>query len=105
MLATGYGDSLAPKLADFPAPVREAATNSLGQALGVAHTLGPAGVRLADLSKAAFIDAMGPSVLVLGAVVAVAAVLIGVWAPGRDDEQLRIVRWLRTRGSRGRHRS
>jgi EmrB/QacA subfamily drug resistance transporter len=105
MLASRYGDSLGPRLADFPAPVREGATNSLGQALEVARQLGPAGVRLADLSRAAFIDAMGPSVLVLGAVVLVAAVLIGLWAPGRDDEQLRIVRWFRTRGWRGRHRS
>jgi hypothetical protein len=105
MLASRYGDSLGPRLAGFPAPVREAATNSLGQALEVARPLGASGVRLADLSKAAFVDAMGPSVLVLSAVVAVAAVLIGLWAPGRDDEQLRLVRRLRTRASRGRHRA
>jgi hypothetical protein len=42
----------------------------------------------------AFIEAMHSSLLVLGVLVAVSAVLIGLWAPGRDDQQLRLVRRL-----------
>jgi EmrB/QacA subfamily drug resistance transporter len=96
LLASRYGDALAPQLAGFPEPVRTAATNSLGQALGVADHIGPAGARLAELSKAAFVDAMGSSLLVLAALVGISAVVIGLWAPGRDDQQLRLVRRLRT---------
>jgi EmrB/QacA subfamily drug resistance transporter len=107
MLAARYGHALAPRLTDFPTPVSDAATNSLGQALGVARQLGPGGAQLADLSKAAFIDAMGSSVLVLGTLVAAGAVLIGLWAPGRDGQQLRIVRRLtaaRRARTAGKHR-
>jgi EmrB/QacA subfamily drug resistance transporter len=105
MLAGQYAEALTPKLAAFPAPVGEAATNSLGQALEVATRLGPQGARLAELSKAAFVDAMASSLLVLAALVAVSGVLIGMWAPGRHDEQLRIVRALRTARSPGKHRA
>lgn len=97
MLAAQYAKTLAPNLIGFPKPVGDAASNSLGQALEVARRLGPAGVRLADFSKAAFIDAMHSSLLVLGALIAVSAVLIGLWAPGRDDQQLRPVREFRAR--------
>jgi predicted MFS family arabinose efflux permease len=93
MLAGQYAKSLAPNLIGFP--------TSLGQALEVARRLGPAGTRLADVSKIAFIDAMHSSLLVLGVLIAVSAVLIGLWAPGRDDQQLRPVRrlleWRRSR--------
>jgi hypothetical protein len=58
------------------------------------------GVRLADASRAAFIDAMHSSLLVLAIVIAVSAVLIGLWAPGRDDQQLRPVRLLLARRSK-----
>jgi EmrB/QacA subfamily drug resistance transporter len=104
MLAARYGNALAPQLTGFPKPVSDAATTSLGQAIEVAKQLGPAGAHLAELSKATFIDAMGLSALVLGALVATSAVLIALWAPGRDDRQLGFVRRLRDRGAGGRHR-
>ena len=97
MLAARYAHSLAPNLIGFPEPVGQAASTSLGQALEVSRRLGPAGARLAEVSKAAFIDAMHSSLLVLGTVIAVAAVLIGLWAPGRDEQQLRPVRVLLAR--------
>jgi MFS family permease len=101
MLAAQYAKTLAPNLIGFPKPVGDAASTSLGQALEVARRLGPPGARLADVSKIAFIDAMHSSLLVLGVVIAVSAVLIGLWAPGRDDQQLRPVRrlleWRRSR--------
>jgi hypothetical protein len=40
---------------------------------------------------------MHSSLLVLGVLVAVSAVLIGLWAPGRDDQQVRPVRELLVR--------
>jgi MFS family permease len=94
MLAAQYSKTLAPSLIGLPKSVGEAASTSLSQALEVARRLGPAGTRLADVSKTAFIDAMHSSLLVLGILIAVSAVLIGLWAPGRDDQQLRPVRKL-----------
>jgi hypothetical protein len=104
MLAAQYPKALIPKLIGFPRPVSDAASTSLGQALEVARRLGPAGARLAEVSKTAFIDAMGSSLLVLAILVAVSAILIGLWAPGRDDRQLPIVRDLLARRVRGRRR-
>jgi len=104
MLASHYANTLAPRLAAYPASVRDAAANSLGQALEVARRLGPGGDQLGELSKVAFIDAMAWSLLVLAGLVGGCAVLIGLWAPGRDGQQLRIVRRLRTSRSSGRHR-
>jgi hypothetical protein len=43
---------------------------------------------------------MHSSLSVLGILIAVSAVLIGLWAPGRDDQQLRPVRFLLARRSR-----
>jgi hypothetical protein len=94
MLAAQYAKTLAPNLIGFPKSVGDAACTSLGEALEVARRLGPAGARLADVSKTAFIEAMHSSLLVLGVLIAVSAVLIGLWAPGRDDRQLRLVRRL-----------
>ena len=45
---------------------------------------------------------MSASLLGLAVIVGVSAVVIGLWAPGRDDQQLRFVR--RFRGA-GRHRA
>jgi EmrB/QacA subfamily drug resistance transporter len=101
ILAAQYPKTLAPKLTGLPQPVSEAATTSLGQALAVAQRLGPAGARLGALSKDAFIDAMDHSLVGLAALVAVSAVLIGLWAPGRDDRQLALVRRLRGARARG----
>jgi len=105
MLAASYPKILAPKLIGFPQQVSDAASTSVGQALEVARRLGPAGARLAEVSKVSFIDAMGSSLLVLAALVAASAVVIGLWAPGRDDRQLRLVGALRARRAQGRQRS
>jgi hypothetical protein len=43
---------------------------------------------------------MHSSLSVLGILITVSAVLIGLWAPGRDDQQLRPVRYLLARRSR-----
>lgn len=94
ILAGRYSHVLAPKLTTFPAPVRGTATDSLAKAVEVAGRLGPQGATLAEVSKAAFLTAMHASTIVMAAIVGLAAVLIGLWAPGRDGRQLRPVRQL-----------
>lgn len=94
-LAGRYSHELAPRLANFPAPVRGPATDSLAKAVEVAGKLGPQGRQLAELSKTAFLTAMHASTITLAVIVAVAAVLIGLWAPGRDGKQLSLVRRIR----------
>jgi EmrB/QacA subfamily drug resistance transporter len=97
ILAGRYSHELAPKLAGFPASVRGPATDSLPKAVEVAGKMGPQGTQLAELSKAAFLTAMHASTIAMAAIVTLAAVLIGLWAPGRDGQQLRVVRKLLSR--------
>ena len=92
ILAGRYSHELAPRLADFPAPVRGQATDSLAKAVEVAGKLGPQGGQLAEASKTAFLAALHASTITMAAIVAVAALLIGLWTPGRDGRQLRPVR-------------
>jgi hypothetical protein len=66
----------------------------LAEAIEVSNRLGPQGAQLADLAKATFVEAMQSSLLVMAVIVGVAAVLIGLWSPGRDGRQLRAVRRL-----------
>lgn len=108
ILAAGYGNALGPRVADLPEEVRAPAMDSLAQALAVADRLGPAGRTLAETAQSAFLESMNASLLVLATVVTVAAVLVGLWAPGRDGRQLRVVRHLTHRGAAspaGRHRA
>jgi EmrB/QacA subfamily drug resistance transporter len=101
ILAGRYTHELAPKLVEFPAPVRRAAGDSLAKAVEVAAKLGPQGRQLAEVSKAAFLAALHASTIVMAVIVGVAAVLIGLWAPGRDGQQLRFVRHLLRRRPTG----
>jgi len=97
ILAGRYCHELTPRLAAFPAPVRGPASDSLAKAVEVAGKLGPQGNQLAEVSKDAFLTALHASTTVMAVIVAVAAVLIGLWAPGRDGRQLRVIRRLRSR--------
>jgi hypothetical protein len=98
ILAGRYSHGLAPRLAGFPVPVRGPATDSLAKAVEVAGKLGPQGGQLAEISKAAFMTAMHASTTVLAVIVTVAAVLVGLWAPGRDGRQLSLVRRIAVAG-------
>jgi hypothetical protein len=97
ILAAKYAHVITPHLAAFPVPLRAPASHSLAQALEISKTLGLQGRPLAELSQTAFIQAMDASLLVLGLIIAVAALVIGAWAPGRDGQQLRLVRRLTAR--------
>jgi MFS family permease len=104
ILAGRYAHELAPRMTQFPAAVRGPATDSLPKAVEVAGKMGPQGAQLAALSKDAFMTAMHGSTLVMALIVGIAAGVIGLWAPGRDGRQLRLVRRvtarIRRRGAR-----
>lgn len=100
ILAGRYGHIITPHLTGFPASVRAPTAHSLAQALEISKAIGPQGAQLADLSETAFLEAMNSSLLVLGLMIAAAALIIGAWAPGRDGQQLRPVRRLTRRTQR-----
>lgn len=95
ILAGSYSRQIAGALTTFPEPVRGPATDSLSKALAVANHLGLQGHQLEAVSKAAFVHAMSSSYLVMAIIVGVAAVIIPLYAPGRDGQQLAVVRQLR----------
>lgn len=100
ILAGSYSHHIAIALSDYPEPVRGPASDSLSNALAVANQLGPQGLQLAQRSKEAFVAATDSSYLVMAAVVAVAAAVIPLFAPGRGHRQLSVVRRLWNRGNR-----
>jgi predicted MFS family arabinose efflux permease len=63
ILAGRYSRELAPRLASFPAPIREPAGNSLAKAVQIAGKLGPQGSQLAEVSKSAFPTALHASTM------------------------------------------
>ena len=97
VLAAYYQNQLSPKLIGLPAEVREHTLSSLAEALAVTERMGAQGEAVAALAKQAFLDATNSALLVMAAVLAVAAVLVSVWAPGPDGNQLPWVRHLRSR--------
>jgi len=96
LLATQYTNAIAPHLESYPEPIREAASRSLGESMSVAERLGEQGAQLLEISRGAFVQGLQASLLSLAVVIIVAAVLIGLWAPGRDGRQLAVIRKLRT---------
>jgi|tagenome__1003787_1003787.scaffolds.fasta_scaffold20969362_3 EmrB/QacA subfamily drug resistance transporter len=95
ILAGSYSHHIATGLTAFPEGVRGPASDSLTHALVMANQLGPQGNQLAEVSKNAFVAAMNSSFLAMAAIVGIAAVLVPLFAPGRDGAQLRAVRRLR----------
>jgi MFS family permease len=83
MLAVQYARNITPVVSAFSAPMRGPATSSLAQAIAVSDQLAPQRASLTDVSRIAFVEAMQSSLLVIAGIVAVAAVVIAVWAPGR----------------------
>ena len=97
ILAASYSDQISPALVAFPEPVRGPASESLAHALKASTMLGPRGDQLASVSETAFVHAMQTSVLVIAIIAAVAAVLIGLWAPGRNGKQFKVIRHISAR--------
>jgi EmrB/QacA subfamily drug resistance transporter len=97
VLAAQYSGSLSSAITAFPTQIRDAASDSLANALAVAGTIGPQGAHLADAAKSAFMDSMDLSLLVLSIVLVVASAFVAIWAPGRNGEQYPFARRLTTR--------
>ncbi|MEZ0362500.1 MFS transporter [Mycobacterium sp. pUA109] len=95
ILAAQYSRALTADLGAFPEELRAPAAHSLAEALQVAKQLGPLGVPLAAHAKSAFLEAVQYSTWTMAGVLAVAALAIAVWAPGRDGRQLAAVRRIR----------
>ena len=72
--------------ADVPAPVRDAADQSVGAALAVSGRLGGCGAPLADAAREAFVYAMSRASLVTAAVALVGALLAWRFLPARAAE-------------------
>jgi EmrB/QacA subfamily drug resistance transporter len=102
VLASVYSHHIAGSIASLPGPVRGAASGSLAHLLAVADRLGPPGKPLVDAGKRAFIDGANWAYLIMAAVVACAAVVISMFAPGRDGQQIRLIQWLTQRARRRR---
>ncbi|MBO0852493.1 MAG: MFS transporter [Nocardia sp.] len=92
VLASAYSHAMSATAGRLPAPAREPVLGSLAQALAVAERLGPGAGSLVSDAKDAFIQAMDSALMMLGVVALVAAVAVGVLAPGRDGRALRILR-------------
>jgi EmrB/QacA subfamily drug resistance transporter len=101
VLAAEYTRVLTPGLIGFPDQIRDAALDSLAQALAVADQMGAQGARLANVAQGAFMQSMDLSLLVLAILLMVAAGFVALWAPGRDGQQLGFVRRLRRRWQSG----
>ena len=97
ILAGSYSHHVASGLTAFPEPVRGPASDSLAQALAAADRLGPQGHQLAEVSKTAFVEANDAAYLVMAVIVGAAALVIPLFAPGRDGLRLRAVRRLTER--------
>jgi hypothetical protein len=97
VVAAHYSNVLRPALAGFPEQVRGPALDSLAQALAVAGQMGPQGRQVAQLAENAFLQSMHLSLLILSVIIAVAAIFVAIWAPGRNGQQLRFVQRMRSR--------
>jgi EmrB/QacA subfamily drug resistance transporter len=97
VVAAHYSNVLGPALAGFPEQVRGPALDSLAQALAVAGQMGPQGRQVAQLAENAFLQSMHLSLLILSVIIAVAAIFVAIWAPGRNGQQLRFVQRMRSR--------
>ncbi|WP_433655420.1 MFS transporter [Nocardia sp. CA-128927] len=83
ILAAGYTDRIAPALPRLPEAARGPVGDSLAAALQVADRAGPQAQPLVEFAKAAFIHGAQQSCLALGYLAFAAAVIVGIWAPGR----------------------
>jgi hypothetical protein len=84
ILAAGYSTRIAPALPQVPEQIREPVGDSLAAALQVTERVGPQAAPLAEFAESAFVYGVRQSALALGILTLVAAIPIGVWAPGRS---------------------
>ncbi|SIT78660.1 MFS transporter [Microbacterium sp. RU33B] len=83
ILVAFYRDEIAPALEGLPTEVRDAADSGAGAALGIAEAFGPQGDALALAAREAFAVGLSASMFVGAVVLAVAAAIVVIVAPGR----------------------
>ena len=93
ILSSGYSTKIAGVISGIPTQAQEIASSSLAGALSVAEGMGSNGAGLAISAKAAWMGGLSHAMLIAAAIVAVAAVIAGLWLPhkhaeGADDEML-----------------
>ena len=85
--AATYRDRLAGSLAPLPAPLRPVAAESISGAHAVAGDLGPAGAPLVAAANHAFVTGMHRAAVLATLAVALGAVVVLAWLPGRRARQ------------------
>ena len=86
ILASSYGNAMAPVVANLPAEAAQIAGDSIGGAVAVASQIGEAGAQLVDAASAAFIGGMEIAVWVAAGVVLLGAVITYLFLPARALE-------------------
>ena len=92
ILAGRYSHELAPRLADFPRGGPRTRHRFAGQGRRAGRQALAPGNQLAEHQQNRVLTAMHASTITMAVIVGCAALLIGFWAPGRDGQQLRLVR-------------
>lgn len=85
VLTDAYASNLAPVAGRLPTAAAEAVTSSLAAVEKLAPRFGDQGARLLEAARAAFVDATGSAFVVAAVVLAVAAVVVSLWAPGAAE--------------------
>ena len=83
VLSGVYRDQVGPAVAALPAPVRDAARESVSGAYAVAGRLGPDAPRLIDAANDSFVSAMHWAAGASAVVAALGIVIVLRWMPGR----------------------
>ncbi|ADL45828.1 MFS transporter [Micromonospora aurantiaca (nom. illeg.)] len=83
VLSAVYRDQVGPAVAALPAPVRDAARESVSGAYAVAGRLGPDAPRLIDAANDSFVSAMHWAAGASAVVAALGIVIVLRWMPGR----------------------
>ncbi|MDG4801602.1 MFS transporter [Micromonospora sp. WMMD980] len=83
VLSAVYRDQVAPAVSALPAPVRDAARESVSGAYAVADRLGPAAPRLIDAANDSFVSAMHWAAGISALVATLGVVIVFRWMPGR----------------------
>lgn len=88
VLGSAYSSKIAGVVGALPGQAQELASNSLAGALAVANGLGSGGDGLAAAAKAAWMNGLSEAMLIAAGIVAVAAVIAGIWLPHTHIENV-----------------